>query len=86
MNLWFFDVCPLIALLLARDLEPAIPFSNQLTQPLLLSLAGETHHQFRSSQWQLVPSIHLPEMIRLPVQPDHILHLLGLRLLPYSRR
>lgn len=86
MHLRHPNIFPLPLLLLRTHPKLLIPLLPHLLQRLsTLPLLYQTPHQLRLPQRNLIPAINLPEMIRLPVQTDNILHLLGLSLLPHPR-
>ncbi len=66
--------------------KPAIPLVHELLQPRQLLRSRNASHQLRLSKRQFIPAIDLPEMIRLAVQLDHLLHLGGLGLAPQRLR
>lgn len=74
------NVLPRLRLLLMVDSKPSIAIRQQLppppgTDPVRHVLRDHAGHQLRLAQGQLVAAIDLPEVVRLAVQADEVLHL-----------
>ena len=68
------NILPLPLLLLITDPKPLIPIPYDIFKRQL-ALLRIAHHQLRLPQRQLIPLVHLPEMVRLAIQANDILHL-----------
>lgn len=83
MNLRLLDILPNLLLPLpVRSSKPRVPLPNHLLKVRHLLSIRKARHELRLAQRDFVALVHLPEVVDLAVQLDHVLHLGGLGLLP----